>query len=239
MSGRVFHRSLSDASSSAADLMIGTQIAHGPWSHPLLVAVGVSVAGLAAAFATAGALSALGFGRGEWTRPEAAFRQVVVAAVSLAPLVAVMRWRREGLRYVGLEARSLVGIGTGLALSAVLLAISGKWASIAAADGATRISVLCAALAVGFAEEAVSRGYTQGRAVEWIGPWRGIPLASAIFGISHVPQRLLTGVGGLELLIHISTVMLIGLGLGVVMHVARNLLASSLVHAMHDALQRF
>lgn len=219
--------------------MVGRQIARDPWSHPLLVAVGVSIAGLVAAFAAAGALSALGLGGGEWTRPEAALRQVLVAAVSVVPLLAVMRWRREGLRYVGLEGRSLAGIGIGLTLSTVLLAISGKWAAVAAAGGTAQIAVLCAALAVGFAEEAVSRGYVQGRAIEWIGPWQGIPLAAAIFGISHVLQRLLTSVGGFDLLIQISIVTLIGLALGVLMHIARNLAAPSLVHATLDALQRF
>lgn len=202
-----------------------------------LIALGVGIAQIGVALVTAVALSALGFSRGGgWADPTGAARQIVVSAISLFPLVAVVLARREGLRPLGLS-RDRIGraVATGVILSLGWIAATGKIPTIGAMSGTQDIYlILLAALSVGLAEELYSRGYLQHHAVFWLGTSRGVLLPTVAFSVSHVPQRLLAGVVGLDLLVHLTTVAAIGLMLSVVMLATRHVAAPSLLHAAID-----
>jgi membrane protease YdiL (CAAX protease family) len=76
-------------------------------------------------------------------------------------------------------------------------------------------------------EEVLFRGLIQGSLVRKRGPWVGIPIASALFGIIHiVPQQVVAG-------------FLLGMVIGFVYYKTRSLLAAIVLHLINNALSAF
>lgn len=90
-------------------------------------------------------------------------------------------------------------------------------------QGRGRVPVIVAALLAGFGEELLFRGVLQASLVDGVGPWFGLLLAAAIFGLVHAVSRAY---------FLVATVM--GLYLGVLYHVTDHLVLASLVHALYD-----
>jgi membrane protease YdiL (CAAX protease family) len=202
-------------------------------------AVLVNALGLAAALLAAAALSALGLTGSTWHEGRGALVQILIAAASLAPMLVALRATRDGPRSVGLTRANLgrsVAIGT--ALAAAWLLGSGTLGELRR-PRLEHAFVLIAALSVGFSEEIVSRGYMQSRLIAWIGTSRGIILAAAIFALLHLPQRVLTGVGGVELLQQVGAVALLGAAFGVLQASTRNVALPGIVHTAIDWSGRF
>lgn len=91
--------------------------------------------------------------------------------------------------------------------------------------GRGRGPVIVAALLAGFGEELLFRGVLQAWLADGLGPWIGLALASAIFGLLHAVSPAYFVV---------ATIM--GLYLGAIYHFSGNLLLASLVHALYDWL---
>ncbi len=84
-----------------------------------------------------------------------------------------------------------------------------------------------AVVAAPICEEVLFRGLIQGSLVRKRGPWVGIPIASALFGIIHlIPQQIIAG-------------FLIGLVIGFVYYKTRSLLAAIVLHGINNALSAF
>jgi membrane protease YdiL (CAAX protease family) len=92
---------------------------------------------------------------------------------------------------------------------------------------------------VGFSEEIVWRGYVQSRLIRWIGTRRGIVLAATIFALFHVPQRVLAGVVGVDLVLQVVAVAFLGVAFGVLQASTRNVALPGIVHTAVDWSTRF
>jgi membrane protease YdiL (CAAX protease family) len=203
------------------------------------IAVLAGALSLAAALLAAAALSAAGLAGSSWREARGALIQVLIAAASLVPLLVALGMTREGPGSVGLTRKNLgrsVAIGT--ALAATWLVGSGTLGELLS----PRLEhgfVLVAALSVGFGEEIVWRGYVQSRLICWIGTRRGIFVAATIFALFHVPQRLLAGVGGVDLIQQLLAVAVLGGAFGVLQASTRNVALPGIVHTAIDWSTRF
>ncbi|MFQ5989274.1 MAG: lysostaphin resistance A-like protein [Candidatus Methylomirabilales bacterium] len=79
------------------------------------------------------------------------------------------------------------------------------------------------AVAAGVAEEALFRGVIQIALADWLGPFGGLLLASALFGLCHLLTPTYAAIAAL-----------LGLYLGGLLIVSDNLLPAILVHAGYD-----
>jgi membrane protease YdiL (CAAX protease family) len=203
------------------------------------VAVVTNAVSLAAGFLAAALLSSGGLVGSTWLEPRSAARQLLVSAASVIPLVIALRVTGEDLASVGLtRARLARSVAIGLALAAIWLFVSGAFRELAS-PRPEHGYVLVAALSVGFAEEILSRGYLQSRLVAWVGLRRGIALAATVFAAFHIPQRLLEGVRGADLVLQIIVVALLGVAFGLLQAATRNVTLPAMVHTTIDWSARF
>jgi membrane protease YdiL (CAAX protease family) len=188
---------------------------------------------MAGLLAAAG-LSALGLVGGSWLEGRGALKQALVASASLVPLLIALRVSSASLDSVGLTRTNLArSVAIGGALAAGWLVASGTLDELFS-PRLEHALVLVAAASVGFSEEIVSRGYVQTRLIRWIGTTRGIVLAATIFALFHVPQRLLAGVGGTDLVLQLLLVAVLGGAFGVMQAAARNVTLPGIVHTAID-----
>ena len=174
-----------------------------------------------------------------WLEPRGALRQTLIAAVSLVPLLVALRLTRSGLDSAGLTRTNLGrSVAVGGALAVGWLLASGTLDELLS-PRVEHAFVLVAALAVGFSEEIVSRGYVQSRLIRWIGTRRGIALSATIFALFHIPQRLLASVAGMDLLLQLAVVAVLGSVFGVLQASTRNVTLPGIVHTAIDWSARF
>jgi membrane protease YdiL (CAAX protease family) len=203
------------------------------------VAVLASALSLVAALVASASLSRLGLTGSSWLDAREALRQMLIAAAYLVPALIALRLTGSGLDSVGLTRTKL---GRSLAIGTVLAA---GWLIGAGTLGellrprVEHLFVLIGALSVGFSEEIMWRGYVQSRLSDWIGTPRGIILAATIFALLHVPQRLLTGVGGVQLVQEVGAVAVLGAAFGVLRASTRNVSLPGIVHSAIDWSARF
>lgn len=91
---------------------------------------------------------------------------------------------------------------------------------------------------VGFVEEIVFRGYLQNRLISWLGTTKGYLITAVIFGLSHLPNRLI--LGGMNLnsaLLNCVPLMVTSLLFGYIMIKTKNVVTGSLFHAFVDWTQ--
>jgi len=91
---------------------------------------------------------------------------------------------------------------------------------------------------VGFVEEVVFRGYLQNRLISWLGTTKGYLITAVIFGLSHLPNRLI--LGGMNLnsaLLNCVPLMVTSLLFGYIMVKTKNVVTGSLFHAFVDWTQ--
>ena len=142
------------------------------------------------------------------------------------PLAVVVRDpARFGFHRAGIG----ISVAGGAVLSALLLGF-GKPALFASAPSAQQAAMLGALAVVGFVEEAIFRGILQSQLVAWLGRWRGLLAGAALFGAWHVPQRLLGGAGGVDLLASLVPVFVVGIVLGLFMLAVRNIAGPAILH---------
>lgn len=199
----------------------------------------VAAVSLGAALVAAAVLSTLGLREASWLEPRGAIRQILVAVVSLVPVLVVLRTRHLGLDSVGLTGANLRrSVATGVALALLWLLITGTLDELLS-PRPEHASVLGAATAVAFSEEIVWRGYVQSSLIRWIGTHGGVVLAATVFALFHLPQRALAGVGGTDLLIQLVIVGVLGTFFGVLQATTRNVLLPGIVHTAIDWSARF
>ena len=76
-------------------------------------------------------------------------------------------------------------------------------------------------------EEILFRGIIQGSLVRKYGPWRGVLVASAIFGVVHgIPQQVVNA-------------FFVGAVLGFVYYCSRSLIVVMVIHAINNAFSYF
>jgi membrane protease YdiL (CAAX protease family) len=203
------------------------------------VSVVIAAVSVAGALVAAAALSSLGLTASSWLDPRGALRQALVAAVSLVPVLVALRSSRSGLDSVGLTRVNLGrSVAVGIALAAAWLLVSGSLDELMS-PRPEHASVLGAAAAVGFSEEIVWRGYVQSWLIRWIGTRRGVVLAATVFALFHIPQRLLVGVGGADLVVQLLVVWILGAVLGVLQAATRNVVLPGILHTAIDWSARF
>jgi membrane protease YdiL (CAAX protease family) len=225
----------------AAALIAASWIVTGQLSprRAAIVAVLTTVLSVAAGFLAAASLSTLGLVGSSWLEPRSALRQILVVAASLVPLLVALRLTRAGLDSVGLTRTNLRrGVTVGGALAAGWLLLSGAFGDLLQ-PRVEHALVLIGAMSVGFSEEIVWRGYLQTRLIDWIGTRNGIVLATAIFTLSHVPQRLLAGAGGMDLVVQLVVLAILGGAFGVMQASTKNVILPGIVHTAIDWSARF
>ena len=204
-----------------------------------LNAVGINVLSLATGLVIAMSLSFVGISGGSWLDLRVALRQVLIAALSLVPLVIAARsggwtWSSIGLTRARLRRSLIAGAAIGLGW----LIASGTITELQRPRPA-HLYVLLAATAVAFSEELVTRGYVQSRVVAWLGKARGVAVTALIFALLHIPQRLLASLLGADLAVQLGVVAALGLALGIVQQTTRNVALPTVVHAAVDWSSRF
>ena len=198
-----------------------------------------TVLSVAAGFLAAASLSALGLVGSSWLEPRSALRQILVAAASLVPLLMALRLTRAGLDSVGLTRTNLLpSVAVGGALAAGWLLASGAFGDLLQ-PRVEHAFVLIGAASVGFSEEIAWRGYLQTRLIDLIGTRNGIVLATAIFTLFHAPQRLLAGVGGMDLVVQLVVVAILGGAFGIMQASTGNVILPGIVHTAIDWSARF
>lgn len=203
------------------------------------VSVLIAAVSLGAALVAAAALSTFGLTASSWLEPRGALRQTLVVAVSLMPVLVALRSSRLGLDSVGLTRVNLGrSVAVGIALAALWLLVSGTLHQLRGLRP-EHASVLVAATAVGFSEEIVWRGYVQSWLIRWIGMRNGVVLAATVFALFHIPQRVLVGVGGAELVVQLLILWILGAVFGVLQAATRNVVLPGIVHTAIDWSARF
>lgn len=203
------------------------------------VAVLTTALSVAAGVLAAASLSTLGLVGSSWLEPRSALRQTLIEAATLVPLLIALRLTRSGLDSVGVTRTNLArSVAIGLVLAAAWLLASGALGDLLK-PRLEHAFALIGALSVGFSEEIVWRGYLQSRLIDWIGARRGIVLATTVFALFHIPQRLLAGVRGTDLVQEIVAVALFGGGFGVLQASTRNVTLPAIVHTAIDWSARF
>ena len=163
--------------------------------------------------------------------------RVPLAYVALAaPLLVAFR---ADISVFGFR-RSRLGIavisGSMLALAALLAA--GKWITLSSGPTTDRAVALLAFTIVASIEEGMFRGVFQAQLVSWLGRWRGLLVGAACFSLWHLPQRLLTGVSGVDLAASLILVFLVGIVLGLFMLAVRNAVGPAILHTALDWVDR-
>lgn len=134
----------------------------------------------------------------------------------------------------GLLLLLLVQFGLVAVLSAAGFSTGQNQAILAGEDDPTYFLLMIpvSLFFVGPAEELLFRGALQGRLRETWGPWRAILLATAIFGLIHVPA--VQGSAGQQLTYAVVAGAL-GLLLGYVYERTRNVLVPAAIHGSYNA----
>ena len=127
---------------------------------------------------------------------------------------------------------------SGLVLALATLLGSGRWTVVATVPRTDHLTALLASAVVGFIEEGIFRGVLQTQLVAWLGRWRGLLLGAALFGLWHIPQRLLAGLRGTDLVASLVPVLVVGIVLGLFMLVVRNTVGPALLHTGLDWIER-
>ena len=210
-----------------------------------LLAVGIGwilVIGLLFGLAGGAPARAPDKGRDVPAGPEDLIGQLMLALVVAAPVLAVMRRRREPLASAGVSAD---GLGRSLAVAAFLVAaavacwqLAARRAGAAVPAGLPGGWALAQCAVVGFAEEFAYRGYLQTRLVAWLGTWPGWILASVLMAMAHAGHRVAAlGMGGGEALLGSAALVPISLFLGFVMLRTGSILAPGLLHTAINWLE--
>jgi membrane protease YdiL (CAAX protease family) len=168
--------------------------------------------------------------------------QFIYALIAFAPILIIMRRRRESLASAGVSAANL---GRSLVVGAFLVSVFVGWCFLVSrrcdAGNLSRISSLWALLQfaiVGFAEEFAYRGYLQTRLIGWLGNYRGWILASVLMAMAHIAHRVaaLHMTGG-EALLSSASLIPISLFLGYIMLRTQSIVAPGLLHTVINWLE--
>ncbi|MFB6123914.1 MAG: lysostaphin resistance A-like protein [Haloferacaceae archaeon] len=218
----------------------------------LVVAVLVSLSGLAVGLAVVLGLGAVVLGAGVQPTPLATLAVSLVAIQGVAfggVALAYLRYRgwgraALGVRVPGVRELLVVVAGYALALTAavvaaVVISVTGlpvgenQVADVGRADPTAFLWLIPASfLLIGPGEELLFRGVVQGRIRETFGPVAGVALASAVFAAVHY-VALTGGAGGR--LVTISVLFLPSLVFGAAYELTDNLVVPALVHGAYNA----
>lgn len=173
--------------------------------------------------------------------PEDVIGQLFVALVSVAPILIVMRKRKESLASSGVSRDNF---GRSLAVGALLLSGLVAWWGLVLRRsdapgpfGVTGYWALLQFAVVGVAEEFAYRGYLQTRLVGWLGGLRGWVWASVLMATAHVGHRLVAQrMTGGEALVSCASLIPVSLFLGYVMLRTRSVVAPAILHTAINLL---
>lgn len=161
--------------------------------------------------------------------------QILVSLITVAPVLIIMKSRREAPESSGV---SISNLGRSVVLSAFLVAAMVGWCLLVwrGLDMATllRTSGMRALLQytiVGFTEEFAYRGYLQSRLMAWLGGYSGWALASVIMAMGHAIHRTVAlRMSAGDALISSASLIPISMFLGFVMMQTRNIVVPGLLH---------
>ncbi len=151
--------------------------------------------------------------------------QLVISYVALAaPLVIALR--SNPARFGFHRERLGIAIGAGMLLGLTTLLGFGKLSVVAAGPSLGLLAIGV----VAFVEEALFRGALQTQLIAWLGRSRGLVIGAVLFTLWHIPQRLVTGIGGADLAASLVPVFGVGIVLGGLMLIVRNTAAPAILH---------
>ncbi|MBU1948773.1 MAG: CPBP family intramembrane metalloprotease, partial [Candidatus Eisenbacteria bacterium] len=161
--------------------------------------------------------------------------QLILAIISVGPILFVMHRRREYPASAGISAQNL---WRSLAVSALIISAAGVWycfvnrrSGAGASCHASGLWALMQLAIVGFTEEFAYRGYLQTRLIGWLGSYQGWILASVLMAMAHVGHRVgIEGMAAGEALLSAAALIPISLFLGFVMLRTQNIVAPGLLH---------
>lgn len=131
-----------------------------------------------------------------------------------------------------------IAITSGLVLALMTLLGFSKWNVLAAGLSADQITALLALTVVAFVEEGIFRGVLQTQLITLLGKWRGLFAGVVFFSLWHIPQRLLAGLGGVDLAASLVPVLLVGTVLGSFMLAVRNTAGPAVLHTAVNWVER-
>jgi membrane protease YdiL (CAAX protease family) len=157
---------------------------------------------------------------------------LVIAGISLIPVVVAMLVRRQPVRSMGwhqgiLMPAALMGVG----LAFITLFLRNRFWALLGGVGTPEFFVLLTALGISLAEETIFRGYLLLRLAWWLGEWPGLVLTSLMYTAWHLPAWL--GHQPLESILLLCGLTFIqGMVLGWIMRKSHHILAPALYKAM-------
>ncbi len=221
----------------------------GPPVWPVSVAF-IAVLGLLFITSLAAALVFIALGakalelvKAPWFLPVSALlteASLLVVALGLPPLLGDaaegrrerLHWRPSRVRALDVALLTLAMLGLGATLEAAAV-LSGAWSGVlvqmeeavrAMSPAAFAAMLVAASLGAGVCEELFFRGVAQVRLAQRFGPWRGILIASALFGLIHADP------------LHSPMAFLMGLLLGWAAWRAGTIIPGVIAHVVNNAL---
>ena len=163
--------------------------------------------------------------------------RVPLAYVALtAPLIFALR---SDIALFGFHRERLeIAVSSGLLLALATLLGVGKWNALSSGLSLDQAAALLAFTIVAFIEEGIFRGVLQTQLIAWLGRWRGLLTGVALFSLWHIPQRLLTGLRGADLVGSLVPVVAVGIVLGMFMLIVRNTAGPAIVHTVANWMDR-
>lgn len=149
--------------------------------------------------------------------------------IALRADVALFGFRRERLG---------IAVSSGITLALVALLGFGKGSALSSGPSADRFVALLALIVVASVEEGIFRGVLQAQLIEWLGRWRGLFAGVACFSVWHIPQRLSTGLGGVDLAVSLAPVAAVGTVLALFMLIVRNASGPAILHTAVNWMDR-
>lgn len=155
--------------------------------------------------------------------------QLFASGIGFAPFAIALLMRHQGLSTIGLSRHNLIpSVFLGIVLSGVTITsyvtVYGKAPTMLSTFSASYLYYLVAMLSVGFAEEAIFRGYLQLRLTASLGTRWAWVLTAIVFTIGHVEQSILG----------LISVFVIGFLFGWIMIRSENIVGLSIWHAFID-----
>lgn len=165
--------------------------------------------------------------------------QVVIYFAEIFLVLAVVIFRGEGIRSIGIRKSNIsksiiIGILLGI-IYFILINKTFKINKVIEVMSTESFETFINFFIVGFSEEVIFRGYLQTRLSSWIGIKKGYLLTVIIFSFYHLPNRMIIGeMSFYGALVNCVALIPISLTFGYIMIKTKNVIAGSIFHTFVD-----
>jgi membrane protease YdiL (CAAX protease family) len=168
--------------------------------------------------------------------------QVVIYFAEIFLVLAVVIFRGEGIRSIGIRKSNIsksiiIGILLGI-IYFILINKIFKINKVMEVMSTESFEAFINLFIVGFSEEVIFRGYLQTRLSYWIGTKKGYLLTVIIFSFYHLPNRMIIeGMSFYGALVNCVALIPISLTFGYIMIKTKNVITGSIFHTFVDWTQ--